>query len=266
MPALLLVLLLILAPPAAGADCQQVDATVLDSHTSWALQAWRGAEQGRFDEAHQLLLSDLACLAGTGLRTRNTDLFVVLARGALLADDQEALLACFRAVQVIQADYRPPVELVTPGSPLDQAFALALTRGPDVAAFKRRYLGQQVTSAPPAASAPSPEQLAELQREAFLAQVQARLDTDQRARRAGRLTTTLGGITTGMSLSFLAAMLTSGANKPIHERPENRALMLRFWTGTAITGGVATGLGLWMMHASQLSGGPIPGLELRGRL
>jgi hypothetical protein len=139
MASLLLALLLSLAQP-AWADCADVDTAVLDSHTGWAITAWRGDESARFDEAHQLVLEDIACLAGSGLRTRNTDLFLVLARGAQLAGDDSRALAAFRALLVIERGYQPDPAMLPYDQPLAPLFAMAQALGPDAAGFKALYL------------------------------------------------------------------------------------------------------------------------------
>jgi hypothetical protein len=262
-----LALLLLLGSP-ARAGCDGVDSAVLDSHTSWATAAWRSGDNARFAEVHALLLEDVACLAGSGLRTRNTELFLVLSRGALEAGDDTRALAALRALLVIQGDYQPDPVMLPYDQPMAPLFAMAQLLGPDAAGFKALFLGQDPVAPTPtvAPPAPSPEALQAQRREELLAQVRAEIELDRKAKRAGTVTAAVGGITCGLSLAFIAARNTSGEGK---EKVEDRAVreaMGRVWTGTAIGGAVTLGAGLWLVHVSQLdAGGTLPVVGIGGR-
>lgn len=260
MASLILALLLLLGSP-ARAGCDEVDSAVLDSHTGWATVAWRGGDQARFDEVHTLILEDLACLAGSGLRTRNTELFLVLARGALEAGDDTRALAALRALLVIQGDYQPDPVLLPFDQPLAPMFAMAQVLGPDATGFKALFLGQEATPQAPAAlpAALTPEQLQAQRREELLAQVRDEIETDAKAERVGTVTAVVGGITCGLSLAFIAARNTSGENKEDVQDRAVREAMGKVWTGTAIGGAVTLGGGLWLVRVSRLdAGGAMP--------
>ena len=144
--------------------------------------------------------------------------------------------------------------------------------GPDVAGFKAEFLGQAppaptAVSAPPGStlSAPSPEALAAMERERFLAELRAEVEVDEQAHRVGGVIAMVGGSVAGLSLAAMAARATSGANKATVQLPPQREIMGKVWAGTAIGGGATLGLGLWLMHVSQLEAGaaPMVGLRLR---
>jgi len=266
MSSLMLALWLLVAS-AAGADCAGVDAAVIDSHAGWAFTAWKADDTGRFTEVHELLLEDLACVAGSGLRTRNTELFLVLARGALEAGDEPRALAALRAVLVIDGSFVPEVEMVPYDQPLAPLFAMAQALGPDVAGFKSLFLGQDpaaLVGAPaPVPTGPTPEQLEAQRREELLARVHHEIETDAKARKVGAITAAVGGITCGLSLSFIAARNTSGENKTDVVDMPYREQMAKVWTSTAIGGAATMGAGLWLMKISQLDAGtgtPLPTL------
>jgi hypothetical protein len=268
MVSLLLALFMLLAPQ-TRAGCAEVDMAVLDSHTGWAITAWRGGDEARFSEAHRLVLEDIACLAGTGLRTRNTDLFLVLASGAVRAGDDGRALAALRALLLIQGDYQPDPALLPLDQPLAPLFAMAQVLGPDAAGFKALYLGQDPTAAPvppvPLAT-PTAEQLEAQRREEFLARVRAEVELDRKAHRAGVITATSGGIVCGVSLALILARNTSGESKEAVKDRAYREQMGKLWTGTAIAGGATMGAGLWLMVVSQLdAGGGVPVVGLGGR-
>jgi hypothetical protein len=255
MVSLLLALFMLLAPQ-TRAGCAEVDMAVLDSHTGWAITAWRGGDEARFSEAHRLVLEDIACLAGTGLRTRNTDLFLVLASGAVRAGDDGRALAALQALLPLD-------------QPLAPLFAMAQVLGPDAAGFKALYLGQDPTAAPvppvPLAT-PTAEQLEAQRREEFLARVRAEVELDRKAHRAGVITATSGGIVCGVSLALILARNTSGESKEAVKDRAYREQMGKLWTGTAIAGGATMGAGLWLMVVSQLdAGGGVPVVGLGGR-
>ena len=136
---------------------------------------------------------------------------------------------------------------------------MAQVLGPDAAGFKALFLGQaagaQATPPPPEPLAPGPEALEAQRRDELLARVRAEVETDERARHAGAVTATVGGFACGLSLAFIAARNTSGENKPSVVPNPQREAMGKVWTGTAIGGAAATGVGLWLMHASQLDAG-----------
>lgn len=259
MASLLLVWLLLVGSPRAM-DCADVDSAVLDSHAGWAYTAWRAGDDARFAEAHALLLGDVSCLVGSGLRTRNAELFLVLARGALDVGDDARALAALRALLVIQGDYQPDPAMLPYDQPLAPLFAMAQVLGPDAAGFEARFLGKDPgaqANPPPAAPAqPSPEALEAQRRAELLARVRAEVETDRRAHHAGTVTATVGGLACGLSLAFIAARNTSGENKPNVEPRPQREAMGKVWTGTAIGGAATMGLGLWLMHVSQLDAGP----------
>jgi hypothetical protein len=259
MLSLLLALVLALSP-LAQAGCEEVDTALLEGHVGRAHGAWRSGDDAGFARAHALILDDLACLAGSGLKTRSTDLFLVLARGALEQGDDARALAALRALLVIDQGFTPELELVPLDTPLAPLFAMAQVLGPEVAGFKALYLGQQ--PAPPAApEPPSAAQLEALRRERFLTELRAEMETDAKAHRAGVITAVIGGTACGVSLSIIAARNTSGASKPVVEQRIHRETWAKVWTGTAITGGATMGVGLWLMHVSQLDGGAaMPGV------
>ncbi len=269
MTALLLALLLLVGSP-AQASCAEVDNTTLDSHAGWAMTAWRADDDARFAEVWQLLVDEVACLAGSGLKTRNTDLFLVLARGALDAGDDARAVAALRALLVIEGGYQPDPALLPLDEPMAPLFAMAQVLGPDVAGFKAAFLGQEpaATAPPPPApepAGPTPEQLEAQQREELLAKVRYELEVDRRARKTGVRMAVVGGITCGLSLTFLVAQ-TAGESKPTTDelRP-HRALYTKIWTGTAIGGAAVMGGGLWLARASQLDAGAMPVVGIRGR-
>jgi hypothetical protein len=267
MASLLFALLLLLGSP-VRAGCDEVDNAVLDSHTGWATAAWYAGDVARFDEVHALLLEDVACLAGSGLRTSNTDLFLALARGALDAGDDTRALAALRALLVIQGDYQPDPVLLPLDEPMAPMFAMAQVLGPDTAGFKALFLGQEGTAqAPAAAPVPlTPEQLQAQRREELLAQVRNEIETDAKAKRIGTVTAVVGGITCGLSLAFIAARNTSGASKENVQDRAVRETMGKVWSGTAVGGAATLGAGLWLVHTSQLdAGGAMPMVGLSAR-
>ncbi len=254
---------LLLLTSLARAGCEEVDAHTLESHAGWARMAWREGDAARFDEAHRLMLEDLDCLAGSGLSTRDTDIFMVLARGALEAGDDERALAALRAVLVLQGDYLPDPALVPLDEPLAPLFAMAQVLGPDVAGFRALFLGQDAASPPPPPAQPPPPSAAELEalrREELLARLAHERAVDARAHKVGAITAAVGGITCGLSLSFIAARNTSGESKEtVQDRPQ-REIMGKVWQGTAVAGAVTRGAGLWLVRASQLDAGPTVGV------
>ncbi len=262
---------LLLASPGVRAGCEDVDAVVLQSHASWATMALRRGQQSRVAEVYQLLRRDLDCLAGSGLKIRDTDLFLALAAGALAQGDEPAAIAALRAVLAIRSDYVLPEHQVAADHPLRETMQLARAKGRDVVEFKRIFLGKEPAVAaalPPAVPAAAPsvtalEQAA--QRELMLQQVEAAVELDRVWRKAGTTTATVGGVVTGLSLAFIAARSTSGASKDTVEQRAHRELWGKVWTGTAIGGGVTMGAGLYMIHVSQMAAGGVPALGLGGR-
>ncbi len=269
MASLLLALLLLVGTP-AQAGCDQVDSAVIDSHAGWAVTAWREGDDARFGEVYQLLLEDLACVAGSGLKTRNVELFLVLGRGSLDLGDETRALAALRAALVIQGDYTPDPAMVPFDQPLAPLFAMAQVMGPDVAGFKELFLGQEpaaTTVPPPAPDAPTPEELEALRREELLERIRHEREMDRKAHRAGAVTASLGGIVCGVSLALIAARQTSGERKqPSEELRPHRELYGKIWTGTAIGGAATMGLGLWLMRVSALDAGTtVPVVGFSGR-
>ncbi|MFH1464868.1 MAG: hypothetical protein ABIO70_10830 [Pseudomonadota bacterium] len=237
MPALLALLWLLLAPVARGA-CAEDPLASLEAHVEAATAAWRAGVS--MEAAHAGLLEDLGCLAGSGLSTRDPELFLVLARGALDADDGARALAAARALLVVAGGDPLPADLVPPGGDLAGLLERALVAGPDAVGFRTLFLFQP----------PSPEQLAALERERLLAEVRANIAMDRRGHRVGALCTTLGATTTALSLSFIAARATEGQNKPV-QHAITREAMGKVWAGTAITGGVTTVFGVWLLRQSK---------------
>jgi hypothetical protein len=239
MPALLALLWLLLAPP-ARAVCAEDGLAALDGHVAAAVAAWRVGETGALAEAHAAVLQDLTCLAGSGLTTRDPELFLVLVRGALDAGDEARAMAAARALQVVAGGDPLPEDLVPPGGDLAALVEQAWAQGPDATGFRTLFLAQP----------PGPEELAALERERLLADVRARVELDRRGHRVGTLCTTFGAVATGLSLSFIAARATEGANKPV-EHPITREAMGKVWAATAVTGGVSTVFGIWMLRQSK---------------
>ena len=136
----LLAFLLVFAPFEARAGCEDVEAAVLDSHVGWATTALRVGQQARVGEVYHLLRHDLDCLAGSGLETSNTDLFLALAAGALEHGDEEAAMAALRAALVIRSDYRFPDLLVPADHGLHAALERARAMGRDVAEIGRAHV------------------------------------------------------------------------------------------------------------------------------
>ncbi len=256
---------LLLSAPPAYAQCQ-ADGIVLEQHVNQARLAWRRGEDAPFQVAHAQLLQDLACLAGSGFRTKNAELFVVLALGALDAGQQERLMAALRALLVVSPGYALPDDLVPQEHELRAAYVLAQELGPDVTGFAVLYLGKEppAPSAPAApAPAPDPTVIEARLRAQLLAEVRLDIEQDKRLRQAGIVTATLGGAAAGLSTAFLLAMVTTGDEKPFIQFPERRAVMKKVWTGTAIGGVAVTGLGIWMVRASGVGCGPGVGVGLR---
>jgi len=231
--------------PARGA-CPEAPLVALESHVGWAQAAWVDGQDPRFSASHALLLEDLACLAGSGLRTRNPALFLVLARGALEAGAPDRALAAARALLVVDPDATPDPALVPPGSALAATLDEARALGPDAAGFRALYLGQ---ASPPPPTVPA-ENPAVAERARLLAEVQAEIALDRRGHRAGVALTTAGGVVAGLSLAILGARATSGEGKLTAEQRAQREAMGRVWVGTAVAGGATLGFGLWMLRAS----------------
>jgi hypothetical protein len=228
--------LLLLALPTARGACPEEPLVALEAHTAAAVAAWDTAEEARFSEVHEHILADLACLAGSGLSTRDADLFLVLAKGAFDAGDEPRALAAARAWLVVTTG--PPTR-VAAGSPLAALLDRAATLGPDPTGFRALYLGQ-----PPVPSPVDPE------RERLLAEVRARIELDRRGRRVGTTCAVVGAMATGLSLSILAARATTGEAKDLPPMIQREA-MGAVWSATAIAGGLTLGFGIWMRRQAD---------------
>jgi hypothetical protein len=233
-------LLWLLATSSARAVCAEDALAALDNHVENAVTAWRAGEAAARAEAHARVLEDLSCLAGSGLKTSDPMLFLVLARGALDAGDEGRATAAARALLVVAGGDPLPLDLVPPGGDLEALVARAWDAGPDATGFRALFLARP----------PSPEELAAMERERLLADVQTRIALDRRGHEVGTLCTTLGALSTGLSLSFIAARATEGDKKPV-EHPLTREAMGKVWAATAVTGGVTTVFGIWMLRQSK---------------